>query len=114
MTSSDAATPFLVLSESDADRKWKIQVDGLTTVVLEENAASTGYVWRYEPAVGTQGLFQLLTDNFLPGGPVPGVPGAHVFLLNATRAGTTSLRFGLYPPVKPRPEREITFDIDIV
>lgn len=112
MTSISTVTQFLVLSEVDVGRESKVQVNGLTVVALEENAGSTGYIWKYEPLVGGLERLKLLGDSELYGKRIGA--GAHVFLFEAVQAGTAPLRFGLYPPGKTEPEREVTFDIEIV
>jgi predicted secreted protein len=116
MTSMSTVTQFLVLSEVDVGRESQVQVDGLTVVALEENAGSTGYIWKYEPLVGAPERLKLLADSGLYGDRSQvGAPGAHVFLFDAVQAGTTQLQLGLYSSGEQEElGREVTFDIEIV
>jgi predicted secreted protein len=115
MASVSTVAQFLVLSEVDEGGKFEVQVNGLIVVALEENAGSTGYVWKYEHPEGTEEVLRLLAEGELYGKKrPPGAPGAHVFLLEAAHAGETPLWFGLYRSGTPQSERQVKFHIEIV
>jgi predicted secreted protein len=110
MTSTVDISKLLVLSE--VNTKGEVPLHGLVAVIVEENP-STGYHWKYELAVCTEGLLDPLNNIFVPGRRVLGAPGVQVFLFGAERAGWVGVMFRLYPPGKIEPVREFACSIEI-
>jgi predicted secreted protein len=95
--------PELELRDPVADAEVRIMVGARLVIRLTENP-TTGFRWHYD--LTAQGVVELLEDDYVPNGNLPGSGGCRSFSFRGSRPGTMGIKFTLRrawetgPPLK--------------
>ncbi len=90
----------------------KVTVGDEFSVTLSSNP-STGYKWT--SSFSKSGILQLVSDDYVAGGNVPGSPGNQVFKLKAIKEGKCNVTFRYYRPFEgiKSNTRTIVYNIEV-
>jgi predicted secreted protein len=105
------STPSAIaLFQADDTSHVAVLQGGVVTVILPQNAGSTGCTWEYIPA--GDGILELVSDVVTPPTDgVPGAPGTETWVFRAVAIGTTELEIDLTCPGGDDTTYKVTIEV---